>query len=243
MRFVILTCVLHVFSMTYAHSSERLSVGVLDDTVGWIGVEEGQLTGDLSKPYHCVFDHSGLEIEAISVSLNRGLVELELGRLDIVLPIARTSQRDEKADFAGPLYSAGFSIVSLRSSQLDAAFAETPRLRYGIVLGFVGKQFIPESAGSVEEVSDWSQLVEMLKLQRIDVAVMPSGMAKRFLDNEQEVLSAWEVGVIPVSLYMSKKLRDTDVQRALMLAIQRCKIEEAINTEIVGVDSHSPSSM
>ncbi len=243
MRFVILTCALLIWSLTYAHSSERLSVGVIDDTVGWIGVEEGQLTGELSKPYHCVFDHSGLEIEARSVSLKRGLVELDLGRLDIMLPIARTSQRDEKADFAGPLYNAGFSIVSLRSLQLDGAFAEITGLRYGIVLGFVGKQFIPESAVRVEEVSDWSQLVDMLKLQRIDVAVMPSGMAKHFLEREQEVLSSWEVGVIPVSLYISKKWRGTEVKRALMLAVQRCKIEDAINTEIVGVDSHSSSSM
>jgi len=241
-RFVFLTCALLVCSLTYAHSAERLSVGVVDDTVGWISIEEGQLSGELSKPYHCVFDHSGLEIEAISVSLSRGLLELELGRLDIMLPIARTSQRDEKADFAGPLYNDGFSIVSLRSLQLDGAFAEMPGLRYGIVLDFVGKQFIPESAVSIEEVSGWSQLVDMLKLQRIDVAVMPSGMAKRFLEREQEVLSSWEVGVIPVSLYISKKWRGTDVKRALRLAVQHCKTENTMNAEIVG-ESHSPSSM
>ena len=127
--------------------------------------------------------------------------------------------------------------------QLDGAFTDMPGLRYGIVLGFVGRQFIPESAVRIEEVSVWSQLVDMLKLRRIDVAVMPSGMAKRFLESEKEALSYREVGVLPVSFYLSKKWRGTEVKRALMLAVQRCRMEYAINTGMVGVDSHSPSSM
>ena len=223
MKAILFKLFLLLFWSLNAHATDRLYVGVIQDSAGFFGASDGRLTGSAAGVYQCVFARSDIEIEAQVIPLKRGLIELESGRLDILAPLAKSEARDEQGDFAGPLIRAGVSTVTLHSAGIDVPPTEIPGLRYGILLGTIGKRFVPDSAVALEEVAAWSQLIEMLRLQRIDVAIMPTGVAKGFVAREAETFSTWEIGYLPASFYLSKKFSGSDVKRKLLEAVTQCR--------------------
>lgn len=210
-----------VFSFTsgvWADSTIR--VGISEGVDGLVNHSDGKLHGTLSSLYECVFEKSGLEPQYVSIPLKRGLYYLERGRLDALLPLARTAERDSSLVFAGELIRAEYSYVSFKP--LPASL-DSMSLAFGIVRGFVGHVFIPESASKIDEVSSWSQLVPMLERGRIDVSVIPSMLVEKVLGERAKEAFTQRAGELAASLYISPRHELTDISFRIMSSVEACR--------------------
>lgn len=212
---------LMVLSLTVSASAAQvIRVGVAEGMVGVLDYTDGGLTGTLSDLYQCVMEGAGQEIQYVPTPLRRGLFYLSRGEVDVLIPLAQTAERDDMARFGGELFSAEYVYVTLDDY---SDITDTHGLSYGILRGFVGKVFIPATASWVEEVSSWDQLLPMLKLRRIDVAVMPALLVKRLLGDRIGDVHVQDAGKLPVSLYLSSALEHTEVADQIMEAVETCR--------------------
>lgn len=193
-------------------------VGITDVPGGVLHVDDGELSGSLAGPYRCVFQRAGLDIQLVPVPLQRGLYYLAHGELDALLPLAGTAERDKMASFAGELLRASYVFVTARRNPSRAAAG----LRYGILRGFVGKVFVPESASVIEEVSTWAQLPQMLERDRIDAAVMPAMVAQTLLTQHKEAFFLQPAGSLPISMYVSSRNGHTESASRIKAAVAEC---------------------
>jgi ABC-type amino acid transport substrate-binding protein len=202
-----------------------IRVGISEGVSGLVDHSEGHLSGSLSSLYTCVFETSGLEPQYVSIPLKRGLYYLERGHLDALLPLARTPDRDESLVFAGELIRAEYAYVSFKP--LPEVSGNTS-LRFGIVRGFVGHLFIPESASLIEEVTSWSQLVPMLERGRVDASVIPSILVDDVLGERAKEAVIQKAGELSASMYISPRHELTNVSFRIMQAVEACRSENGM---------------
>ena len=210
-------------SGAWADSSIR--VGISEGVDGLVDHSDGKLQGTLSSLYKCVFEKSGLEPQYVSIPLKRGLYYLERGHLDALLPLARTAERDSYLVFAGELIRAEYSYVSFKPlpTSLDSM-----SLAFGLVRGFVGHVFIPESASKVEEVTSWSQLVPMLERGRIEVSVIPSMLVEEVLGDRAREAFVHRAGELAASLYISPRHELTNISFRIMNSVEACRPQSEV---------------
>lgn len=217
------SCLVVLFMMPSAHGNPSFRVGVADGPGGFLEISGGELTGSLADLYECVFTRTGLDVEFVSVPLKRGLYYLNQGVLDALMPLARTPDRDQEADFAGELFSAEYVFVTTKPI---LPITGKRGLRYGTLRGFVGKIFVTDPAANVEEVSKWLQLLPMLQLDRIDVAVMPSLLADSLLEGWDAEVYVQDAGRLPISMYLSGNPRQPERVEDVEAAVRDCRQSE-----------------
>lgn len=208
-----------------AWADSTIRVGISEGVDGLVDHSEGKLQGSLSSLYECVFEKSGLEPQYVSIPLKRGLYYLERGHLDALLPLARTAERDDSLVFAGELIRAEYSYVSFKPLPISL---ESMSLTFGLVRGFVGHVFIPESASNIEEVTSWSQLVPMLERGRIDVSVIPSMLVEKVLGERAKEAFIQRAGELAASLYISPRLELTNISFRIMSSVESCRPQSEV---------------
>ena len=223
--FFVFTAVFFVFiSCTDVVFAEPIiRVGVSEGVAGWVDPSEGSISGSLSSLYKCVFEKSGLQPQYVSTPLKRGLYDLEKGRLDALIPLARTPDRDRSLVFAGELIRSEYVYVSFKSLP---DISDTISLRFCIVRGSVGDVFVPESASQVEEVNRWSQLVPMLERGRVDVSVIPSMLVEEVLGQRSKEAFVQKAGALSTSMYISPFHELTNISFRIMSSVDACRPEE-----------------
>lgn len=202
-----------------------IQVGVSDGVPEFVGQSQGKLNGALSSVYECVFEKSGLEPHYVSIPLKRGLYYLKRGELDVLLPLARTPERDQSMVFAGELVQAEYSYVSFKPLPTDIAGSN---LKFGLVRGFAGHVFVPESAPKTEDVTSWSQLVPMLDRGRIDVSVVPTRLVDIVLGERAKEAFLRKSGELSASMYISPRHKMSNVSFRIMNSVEACRTQEGI---------------
>jgi len=200
-------------------------VGISEEVTGLLDYSGGHLSGPLSSLYECVFERSGLEPQYVSIPLKRGLYYLEKGHLDALIPLARSPERDESLVFAGELIRSDFVYVSFKPLP---KISDSESLRFGILRGFVGRVFVPESASRIEEVTHWPQLVPMLERGRVDVSVIPSVMIEDVLGERAKDAFVQKAGELSASMYISPRHELASVSFLVMRAVEACRPEPGV---------------
>lgn len=134
--------------------------------------------------------------------------------------MARTAQRDEYLVFAGELIRAEYSYVSFKPLP---AIVDSISLRFGLVRGFLGQVFVPDSASSIEEVTNWYQLVPMLERGRVDVSVIPSMLVDDILGERAKDAFIQQAGELEASLYISPRHELTNISLQIMNSVEACR--------------------
>jgi len=200
--------------------SASLRVVVSSDMLDLVDIEGGKLVGAVGGLYQCVFDRMGEEVRFVKAPLKRGLLEIRNHDADVLIPLAQGASRDRFAEFGGALLEADYAFIS--KAKLPENF-ERLGLTYGIPRSFVGKDLITDTGAVIEEVSEWSQLPQLLERDRIDVIVLPSLITAEVLGKDEEKLVKRYAGTIPASLYMSSTLK-ASVKVKIRQAVQDCRM-------------------
>ncbi len=210
------------FSLSLSADSKRHHiVGVFADIEREISVENGRLVGRFAPYYRCVFSRVDGEFKFVNMPLAQILRQLEKGGISIGLPLIQTVERDQYADFGGPLFQ--LEYVYLMVQDLPPLESMTG-LRFGFVRKFAGLDLLKGDSPNVIHVSDWAQAVEMLRLGRVDVVVLPWIMLDFYLEGyggpHYERTAAW----IDLSMYISHKVKYSRLKDDFRDAIRACRL-------------------
>ncbi|EHJ03119.1 ABC-type amino acid transport substrate-binding protein [Marinobacter sp. DSM 26671] len=211
-----------LFSLSLSAESKRHHfVGVFADIEREISVENGKLVGRFAPYYRCVFSRVGGDFRFINMPLAQILRQLEKGGISVGLPLIQTAERDKYADFGGSLFR--LEYVYLMAQDLPPLETMTG-LRFGFVRKFAGLQLLKGDSPRVTDVSDWAQAVEMLRLGRVDVVVLPRIMMDLYIDDYPghyyERTAAW----IDLSMYISHRVKDSRLTEDFRDAIRTCRL-------------------
>lgn len=210
------------------HAEHTLRVGVSEGVPELMDIYDGHLAGSLATTYGCVFESTRYQVEYVSVPLKRGLYYLEKGQLDVLIPLARNPQRDQKLIFGGELIRSEYSYIS--TEPFDEIL-ERETARFAIVRGFVGSVFIPDSAYHVYEVTRWSQLVPMLTRGRADASIIPTKIAGQVLGDLIDQLHVKPAGVLDASLYISPVHGLSEIKERIQGSVQKCRLQMQTSQE------------
>lgn len=210
------------FSLSLSADSKRHHiVGVFADIEREISVEDGRLVGRFAPYYRCVFGRVDGDFRFVNMPLAQILRQLEKGGISVGLPLIQTVERDQYADFGGPLFQ--LEYVYLMVKDLPPLESMTG-LRFGFVRKFAGLELLKGDSPNVTHVSDWGQAVEMLRLGRVDVVVLPWIMTDLYLEGYQgpyyERTAAW----IDLSMYISQRVKDGRLKKDFRDAIRACRL-------------------
>lgn len=183
-------------------------------------VEDGNLVGAGSPPYHCVFDHTGENFTFVLMPLKRSLYELDKGRVDVTLPLVREPSRDEYGDFGGHLYYVDYVYLSLREL---GPIQEDSGLSFVMLRSFAGlRVLLKDEYAEVFFVNLWEQAPEMLKQGRADAVLIPETLVAGFMEDYTEPYFQQHAGRLGVSFYIARKHRETGLTAKLRLAVDEC---------------------
>lgn len=209
-----------MLSATLYARADTITIGVADGNFEALGVKNGMFVGSLSEIYQCTIDNSGLNYNIRVFPHARILYKLKRGEIDLGLPLVKMSNRDEFAVFASPMLDAPFLLYS--SEQL-ADSGDLSDYTFVIRRSTASKDLIVARNAQYEEVSSWRQALLLAKVKRYDGAVIPAVIARSFDDEDFDGLYESNFGSIPVSIYVSQQIDNTEkLLESLNLAIKGC---------------------
>ncbi|MEC7727260.1 MAG: hypothetical protein VX555_01175 [Pseudomonadota bacterium] len=202
-----------------AHAGERhFRVGVGQEFSNVVAVRENGLHGPIASPYRCILEGSGYRFQFVTLPLARLVHELELGRIDLGLPLVQDSSRDRFAMFGDTVVKSSYLRISLSGT---AGKPDEEKARYVYVRGFAGKVLLRDLAGRTFEVSEWQQAIAMLRLQRADYVLITEKTYGTLVESKQGDLRAEKVRDLDVAYYVRNSL--PELARSLNRASDRCR--------------------
>ena len=213
-----------VFILTFGASfhvrAETVAIGVSDGNFDALGVEEDKFVGSLSKYYQCTLDNSGLNYKIRLFPQSRVLYQLERGEIDLGLPLVKVADRDKYAAFTLPMVDIPFLLYSSNKiTESDDLSGNTFVIRRSAA----SRDLIVARNAKFKEVANWNQALLLAKLQRFDGTVIPAVVAKSFNAEDFEGLYQSNFGSIPISIYVSRQIDNTETLVAhLNTAIKGC---------------------
>jgi polar amino acid transport system substrate-binding protein len=94
---------------------------------------------------------------------------------------------------------------------------------------FVGREFIPEKDPLIEEVTEWSQLVAMLRYDRLDAVVLPALLVQDLFGPDVVRVFQQTAGTLPVSLYLSNANLESEVVDRIKRAVKSCRAGDLVS--------------
>ncbi|EMP57479.1 hypothetical protein MSNKSG1_00691 [Marinobacter santoriniensis NKSG1] len=217
----LLTAVLAIFmGPVLAAPNQAVRIGVVEGIPREIAVSEGHLVGRFSSFYNCVFDSLSMPLRFQKMPLAQILYQLKKGRLDVGLPLVQTEERDEYAEFGGRLFQTEYVYLLLDNlPPLD----QTPGLTYSFIRRFVGEQLLLGEGAKMLAVSEWKQAVDMLKLGRADVVIIPWVLLQPLMSDFKGQYFVRPAVWVDISLYVSHLSGDKTLAEKLRANVRRCR--------------------
>ncbi len=204
LRLAVLTIFFVLVAPVHASS---IVVGVADGNTDVLSWRDGRFVGKLGPRYQCVFDNTKLDFVFRTYPHARILHNLESGDIDIGLPLVRVSDRDRYAVFASGILDVDFLLFSSKPIDPDA---DLTGHTFTVRRSTASKDLVLERNGRFEEVSSWSQAVELAQMGRFDGVVIPEIIANGLPAEQYDGLHRSRFGTIPLSLYVSRQSSQRD---------------------------------
>jgi ABC-type amino acid transport substrate-binding protein len=197
-----------------------VTVGLGDQNRDAIRLENGRLVGSLAKIYQCTLDKSGLSYDISVLPQARVLHLLERGELSLGLPLVEVLSRNEFAQFTHPMLDVPFVLYTRKEINVsDDLSAYT----FTVLRSSASMDLVVERNAQFKEVTSWTQALALARLGRFDGAVIPVPVLGRLEAENFAGLNQLDFGSIPVSIYVSRQINNTDeLVRRLNAAIDAC---------------------
>ncbi len=202
-----------------AHGEDRsYRVGVGQEFSNVVAVGENGLYGPIAGAYRCILDGAGYRYDFVTLPLARLVHELELGRIDVGLPLVQDPVRDRFAVFGDTVVKSSYLRISLSANKVRP---HEDKARYVYVRGFAGKALLRDLEGPTFEVSEWQQAIAMLRLGRADYVLITEKTYGTLAESRQGDLTAEKVRDLDVAYYVRNTL--PELARSLNQASDRCR--------------------
>ncbi len=211
-------------ALAFPAIGEVFRVGVGEEFVKVIRVQDGQLQGEISSGYHCMLEKSGHEFEFLVLPLARLIHELRLGGVDVGLPLVHESSRDRFATFGDTVIESSYLRVSLPNTVIQH---DDPGARYVYIRGFAGKAILRDLEGESFAVSSWEQAIEMVRRHRADFVLITEKTFEAMTQANSDVFNVQKVSGLDVAFYVSSE--QPALLRSLNGANSRCRDQLPIN--------------
>lgn len=209
-----------------AAADQVVRVGVVEGIPREIAVDQDQLVGRFSPFYRCVFESLDQQFSFRQMPLAQILYQLKKGRLDVGLPLVQTKERDQYADFGGRLFQTEYVYLLLEDlPPLD----QTSGLTYSFIRRFVGEQLLLGEGAKMLAVSEWKQAVDMLKLGRADVVILPWVLLGPLMSDFKGPYFVRSASWVDLSLYVSNLTNYESLAVNLREKIRRCRYKNDKN--------------
>lgn len=217
----LLIAVLAIFTVSVlAAPSQTVRVGVVEGIPREIAVSQGHLVGRFSSFYNCAFDSLGGRLRFQEMPLAQILYQLKKGRLDVGLPLVQTEERDQYADFGGRLFQTEYVYLLLEDlPPLEQTFG----LTYSFIRRFVGEQLLLGEGAKMLAVSGWKQAVDMLKMGRADVVILPWVLLEPLMADFEGQYFVRSASWVDISLYVSHSTEEKGLAEKLRASVRRCR--------------------
>lgn len=198
---VVLAAVLTVFPVQ--GEERRFRVGVGQEFSNVVAVGEQGLYGPIAGAYNCVLAGSGHQFQYVTLPLARLVHELEVGRIDLGLPLVQDPARDQFALFGDTVIKSSYLRISLMTGQDKPGEDEA---RYVYIRGFAGKSLLNDLEGRTFEVSEWEQAIAMLRLKRAHYVLITEKTYGTLEESRSPDLLAEKVKDLDVAYYVNDRL-------------------------------------
>ncbi|MCK7549249.1 transporter substrate-binding domain-containing protein [Marinobacter koreensis] len=203
-----------------AAADQVVRVGVVEGIPREIAVDQDHLVGRFSPFYHCVFESLDQQFSFRQMPLAQILYQLKKGRLDVGLPLVQTEERDQYADFGGRLFQTEYVYLLLEDlPPLEQTFG----LTYSFIRRFVGEQLLLGEGAKMLAVSGWKQAVDMLKLGRADVVILPWVLLDPLMADFEGQYFVRSASWVDISLYVSHSTEEKGLAEKLRASVRRCR--------------------
>lgn len=182
-------------------ASAAVIVGFTETHSGALAYRDGQFVGQLAPLYSCVFGKIDAPLEVRVAPQARVLADLKIGSIDIGLPFAQSSERDEYAVFADPLLSVEFIAYSQNVIKNPMLLAGE---RFALPLGTRTIELVEERGGEAVEVLGYVEAFRMLQAGRVTATLLPSVAVEPYL----ALTDGWirtKFGSIPAGFYVNRE--------------------------------------
>jgi len=202
-------------------AARTIRVGVVEQNLTVLNVVNGKFIGSKAKLLQCIFDKSGVDFELQLLPEPRVLNLLASGELNIGLPLSRLPVRDNYATFVEPFAYITYVLYTTKDIDLSA---DLSAYRFVAVRGSSrGGGLFTQRKVQFEEVNSRSQALELVRIGRFDGVIVPGIVVQGINPDLLAGLKSIDVGVVPISLYVSKKAADSEKLAVVMnSAIELC---------------------
>ena len=208
------------FYLTKVNATE-LAIGIGEQNKIAIRLENEKVVGSHSKVVQCVLSKMDVTIKYQVLPQARMLHLLKVGKLDIGVPLAKSAIRDKYALFSDPIYWVRYSLYTSNKIDLSENLSD---YTFAVIRSSVkGGDKLLEHNPNIIEVNTYGQALKMTKSGRIDGVILPAPVIKNLTDEHLSGLQKQDLEVIPVSMYVSKKLNKSDkIVSQLNTLIESC---------------------
>ena len=214
------TLVLLVVLASITANAAVVTVGVGDQNREALSVKNGRLVGSLAKTYQCALDNSNLNYQLRVLPQARVLHQLERGQLDLGLPLVKLSHRDNFAIFTHPMRDVEFHLYTRNNIEVSD---DLSGFTFVVLRASASIDLVVDRNARFKEVTSWTQALSLARLGRFDGAVIPRVVINNLAADNFAGLTKLEFGSIPLSMYVSKNIDDSEELALLMNhAIMAC---------------------
>lgn len=175
-----------------AAENKPLIVGTSADNPPFEFQENGEIKGLDIDLMTQLGRKMGREVVLKEMDFNALIPALQAGHIDIIAAaLTPTPDRQKSVDFSNTYYQTTMALLSLKSQELKS-LEEMPGLKVGAQLGSMWEQFAKERASSIPgleiiALNRNNQLVEELKLGRIQAVLLEESQARTFQQSNPQL--------------------------------------------------------
>lgn len=187
--------------------AETLVIGVGDQNQKAVSVKNGKLIGSVASNYQCILDKLGFAFDLQLLPQARILRQLEQGEIAIGMPLVKYNDWDEFAIYTNTVIRVPYYLFS--SKELDLS-QDLSNRTFGIMRASITKDMAIQRNAQYREVTSWLQALSMVKLGRVDGAIIPGPIVEHLGKESFSGLTQAYLESKPVSFYVSKKAKNAE---------------------------------
>lgn len=206
-----------LLALSTALPAGAYSIGISDANEGALSYQNDRFTGYLAPLYQCAVDAVGQPFTVSILPQLRALRMLQNNEIDMVVPLAKSKERDEYAFFATPLFTVRYKLYTLPGGSLAG---NEHRIQVSVVWSSASIALIEALGHEVIPVDNHELAIGMVRRGRAHGVIIPESTATAMTETLAG-LTPHDYAQLPGGVYMNK--RKTSLHTAFNIAIQDCR--------------------
>ncbi|WP_169579675.1 transporter substrate-binding domain-containing protein [Saccharospirillum impatiens] len=205
-----------LLAATMSLTANAYTIAVTDANAGALSFRNDIFHGPLAPLYQCAIDAVGESFTVVTLPQARALRMLRNNEVDMVVPLAQSSERDAYAYFASPLLTVKYQLFTLPGT-------EVPAVGNGFLVAVnwssAAIRLIEQQGHEVIPIDHHELAIGMVKRERAHGVVIPNSTAASMAET-LDGLEPHDYAQLPGGVYIRQG--NPMLQRNFDIAINDC---------------------